>query len=275
LPGEDWDRALAGWQSVCGPFDALALYHRPQETRTGFAALLLREGRGVGFVRCHPDAARIESEFAILRGVYDAQPHSFRVAEPLAWVRLDPVSDTADSRHADPQRRASTDPQADHGGAWLMTRSLPNYPLAALRNPARRDAIAAEITEVLQNIPRDALPRPVGTPDHWTPAHGDLAPWNIRTSPTGTIWVIDWEDVRYAPPGADHLFGVLSAHTTFGFALPARPDAEVLDWIERLIRARGDATGQLTDSDERLLVAITATRHASTAAARNRPRGAS
>jgi hypothetical protein len=47
--------------------------------------------------------------------------------------------------------------------------------------------------------------RPAGTPGHWRGGHGDLTPWNLRHSGTGT-WLIDWEDAGWLPPGSDEVY---------------------------------------------------------------------
>ncbi|MFT4295306.1 MAG: hypothetical protein QM582_07830 [Micropruina sp.] len=210
LPDPEWRDLLEQWQSVVGSFDDLVLYRRPQAGRAGFAALLLRDGRGVGFARFHPEPTRIEREFALMTSVYAAKPSSFGVARPLARGRL------------------------DEGGGWLVNESLPNYPLGAVRDPAVRNRVADEIGEVLAVV----LPRGDDVPAHWRPAHGDLAPWNLRTLLRGTVRVIDWEDACYAPPGVDRLYGALTAHTTFGTPLPSSAPGEAIDWVTTLIVGR-------------------------------------
>ncbi len=47
-----------------------------------------------------------------------------------------------------------------------------------------------------------SLERPDSVPDHWTPCHGDLAPWNLRRTPFG-LALFDWEATGYAPAGFD------------------------------------------------------------------------
>lgn len=222
LPDDAWDELLQAWSNYVGAFDRLTLYRRPQAGRSGFAALLLRAGRGVGFARYHPDAERVQSEFGILSGVYAAQPESFSVARPVASGQLE-------------------------SGAWLLNESLPNYPLGAVRTARTRELVADEIGVVLAQV----MPRPEGTPEHWQPAHGDLAPWNLRTLLSGAVRVIDWEDACYAPPGVDRLYGSLTAHTTFGMPMPAAAPAEAIDWILTLVRSR--AGTELGDADQVVL----------------------
>jgi len=219
LPDPEWADVLAAWRRSCGHFDNLVLYRRPQVGRTGFAALLLQRGRGIGFARFHPDAGRIEREFTIIQGVHDSVPASFRVARPIATGRV-----------------AS-------GGAWLLSASLPNYPLGSVRKPAVRERVADEIGEVLSAV----IPRPQTVPADWLPAHGDLAPWNLRTLLSGAVRVIDWEDAGYAPPGLDRLYGALTAHSTFGSPLPASAPAGALQWLSNRLRHRASEASDGAD----------------------------
>jgi hypothetical protein len=209
LPADEWESLQDAWRGHVGRFDGVALYRRPQAGRAGFAALLLDRGRGVAFARVHPDAARVANEAAVLEIVHRARPRSFRVARPIA-------SDL-------------------HGeDAWLLTTSVPNYPLGAVRRADTRALVARELSDILL----DALPRPAGIPAHWVPAHGDFTPWNLRTELSGAVRVIDWEDAGYAPPGVDVLYGGLTAHETFGTPLPIVTTAEARDWIDDLLSAR-------------------------------------
>ena len=49
------------------------------------------------------------------------------------------------------------------------------------------------------------LPRPEGTPDSWTPQHGDLSPWNLRRTSRG-LTLYDWEGCTWAPPDTDRAY---------------------------------------------------------------------
>ncbi len=42
-------------------------------------------------------------------------------------------------------------------------------------------------------------------------SQGDFAPWNVRRLASGTIAVIDWEDVRPSPAAADELWNVVTS----------------------------------------------------------------
>lgn len=207
-PTDEWQELVGAWADETGGFDQIALYHRPQPGRTGFSALLLRRGRGVAFARVHPDEARVTHEYAVLSHIHASEPSTFRVAQPIAWGRVASAS-------------------------WMLTTSVPNYPLGAVRRAATRQRVSDELTAILD--PR--LTRPPGTPEHWVASHGDFTPWNLRTD-RGRVIVIDWEDAGFAPPGTDLLYGDLTAHTTFGSRLPATAPAEAADAIEQMLRAR-------------------------------------
>ncbi|MCW3158758.1 hypothetical protein [Micropruina sonneratiae] len=219
LPQDQWQQVLAELRSHTGSFDSLVLYRRPQRGRTGFAALLLREGAGVGFARFHPDAGRIEREFRIVSGIHAARPQSFDVARPIASGRV------------------------DEGGAWLLSESLPNYPLGAVRDAGQRDRVADELADLLAAV----VDRDDATPAHWRAAHGDLSPWNLRTLLSGAVRVIDWEDAGFAPPRADRIYGALTAATTFGAPPPSSAPGETIDWLQQLIVARGRGTADAAD----------------------------
>jgi hypothetical protein len=49
------------------------------------------------------------------------------------------------------------------------------------------------------------LPRPAGTPDDWTPQHGDLSPWNLRRTARG-LALYDWEGCTWAPANTDRAY---------------------------------------------------------------------
>lgn len=222
-----WGELLAQWRSHVGSFDAVALYLRPQAGRVGFSALLLDRGRGVAFSRVHPDPDRVEKEFHVLEALTAARPTTFRVARPLA------LGQTASS-------------------SWMLTSSVPNYPLGAVRKSSTRRVVAHEIGEMLSS----ALPRPAGVPAQWTAAHGDFSPWNLRTSLSGEVHVIDWEDAGFAPPGVDLLYGDLTAQATFGGPLPQTAPHEARTWLIDMLDERARERGSLSVEDERLRTAL-------------------
>jgi hypothetical protein len=111
LPEDEWTAVLRAWREAVGDFDSLAMYLRPQAGRTGFAALLLDRGRAVAFARVQADKGRVEREYLVMSHLSAARPSSFRVARPIS--------------------------QGEIGGSgWMLTSSVPNYPLGAGAQPA-------------------------------------------------------------------------------------------------------------------------------------------
>jgi hypothetical protein len=215
------------WREAFGSWDSAALYSRPQSARAGCALLLLRDGRGVGFVRITADGAKAAHEFAVMSGVHAARPSTFKIARPIGWG-------------------------AGTHWAWVGTQSVPNYPLGAVRRLRLRLAVTEEIDAILD----DVLPRGAHTPLHWRGSHGDLAPWNLRTGLSGVVRVIDWEDAGFAPPGVDILYGGLTSALTFGTSMPSETSGEAADWVERMLTGRL-AVGEAPDSvNHRLLMAL-------------------
>lgn len=212
LSEDNWGALLHEWGEHVGLIDSIALYHRPQAGRIGFSALLLRGGRGVGFARVSTERTRIAHEATIVRALNEAGPRTFQVANLL-----------------------SSNVSAEFG--WMLSESVPNYPLGAVRRASTREAVVSELSEILDGT----MDRPAGTPAHWVPAHGDLAPWNLRTRLNGDVQVIDWEDAGYAPPGVDLLYGALTAHVAMGTRLPDRAEAEARAWVDDLLTQRIDS----------------------------------
>ncbi len=204
-----WEHFTAEWIEAFGRWDSAALYRRPQASRSGCSLLLLRDGRGVGFVRITTDAQRAEREFTVMSSVWAARPASFAIARPVGVGH-------------------------SSGLSWVGSESVPNYPLGAVRKPAVRERVAAEIADILDT----ALTRSDAIPSAWRGSHGDLSPWNLRTELTGRVRVIDWEDAAFAPAGVDSLYGAVTAHLTFGTPLPSKADGAAAGWIESVVEKR-------------------------------------
>ena len=204
-----WRELSNEWEPLIGDIDAAALYTRPQSERHGWSALLFRRGIAIAFARVDPDWTRIRSEFEVLNLVHAAKPRTFQVVRPIG-------AGQAGSR------------------SWMLSTSVPNYPLGAVRKRATRSRVATEISEILSV----RLPRPDGVPAHWTPAHGDFSPWNTRTQLSGVVRVIDWEDAGYAPPGLDDLYGDVTAFATFGGERPRPTIPETRAWLRQRLERR-------------------------------------
>lgn len=230
VPGE---RVL--WEAPGGPglwtalraslpaFDELAVYSRPQASRTGMAVLLLRASRPVGFLKLREDPAELDREQRALSAFPDGTAETFRVPRVLDRGEV-------------------------AGLHWLLITAMPPRPAA----PAWRTPVGPLLADVRNHLGR-VLDRPAGTPEHWEPMHGDLTAWNLRRNGRGLPWLIDWEDASWAPPGADLSYyrasnvaafgrpprGAAMGGTTAGEAAPGHTEAASF-WLDRL-RVRSDA----------------------------------
>jgi hypothetical protein len=92
--------------------------------------------------------------------------------------------------------------------------------------PDELDALLADL--------RDSMGE---APDGLVAAHGDLTPWNLRTTPKGRRVLFDWEHRTYAPAGYDLVrFLLASGDGPARFtALPASRRAEAAPAIDALI----------------------------------------
>lgn len=228
VPSPTWERFIDEWRSLFGAWDSVALYRRPQSHRSGFALLLLRNGRGVGFVRVATSREAVHKEFEVMSGVHLARPKTFRIARPVGWGAV------------------------DDEWAWLATESLPNYPMSAVRRADVRANVTSEISDILD----DVLVRGSHTPSHWRGSHGDVAPWNLRTEWDGAVRVIDWEDAGFAPPGVDELYGALTAYVTFGDPPEVSTSEETATWLAEALSARRHDSEGRDSINNRLLSAL-------------------
>lgn len=169
---EDWEAMIEVWAEWFEPFDKMVLYRPPQADRTGFAALLLKEGRGVGFVKC-----RREWDFAGEANLIEAVAGARSFTTPkVVGVSTGPVWSTM-------------------GLTALQSR------LHSARLPRAPVAVAEEVSGLLDHI----LPGDPGN-THWEVIHGDMGPWNLRYHRDIGPILFDWELGRRAPPGADIVF---------------------------------------------------------------------
>jgi hypothetical protein len=210
-PGEpDRWRELA---ARLGPFDEMAVYERPQASRQGVAAILLRSGRPVGFLKLRADRAELDREAQALEAFPSGQASAFRVPRLL-------------------------DRDTTAGWHWMVIEAMPPRPA----RPAHRPDVD-EIVDDLQRHLASVLPRPAGTPGHWLPMHGDLTPWNLRKCGPGLPWLIDWEDASWAPPGADRVYFAATRTAVFGTAPETARPAEAIEFWLRRVACRCDSDG--------------------------------
>jgi hypothetical protein len=220
----------ADWRQEFGRWDSIALYRRPQTTRSGCALVLIREGKSLGFVRVTTSATRARHEFDVMLGVHSASPETFRIARPLAWG-------------------------SEGAWGWLATESVPSYPLAAVRNSRDRDPVVREIGAILES----SLPRPDDVPPHWVGSHGDLSPWNLRLQRRRVVRVIDWEDAAFAPPGSDAVYAAATAAATFSLPFAVEGvEQEAVDWVRSVVEARRSPVESAHSANNRVLALLDA-----------------
>jgi hypothetical protein len=204
-----WD----AWAALIGRVpDAIAVYHRPQAERTGLT-LLLCAGRSSALVRVRQDPGSLTLEREISTAAEAARPAAFRVPRLLGAGEVD-------------------------GWSWV------GYELIARRphRPVRRTVPG--LTDQISALVESVVPRPAGVPPHWRGSHGDLTPWNLRRSHTGT-WLIDWEDACWAPPGADEVYfrataAALGRRTVSAMAVPDEHVEALEYWAEDVRRRPRD-----------------------------------
>jgi len=187
--------------------DGAAIYERPQAQRTGFGVLLLRHDRPVAFVKVLSGGGCSATTWRALQALADRPVRSCNVPRPLA--------------------RGSFD-----GWSWMATSAIPELPHRPAHGPPIR-RITSDISDRL----RPTMDR-TGVPDHWEPMHGDLAPWNLRRVGPRSLWLLDWDDVGWGPPGADAVyFEATSSVVRRRPPVPGSAPEETLRfWVERVER---------------------------------------
>jgi len=174
---EAFERLWAEWTSLMGGrIDGFAAYERAQPTRTGLALLLCSGDRSV-FVRVQDDGDGLELDRRLSAAAVTARPASFRVPAVEGGGEID-------------------------GWHWLAYEPLSSRPHVPLRPST---GVLADITSDVTHLVESVLERTADVPDHWRGAHGDLTPWNLRRAGR-TTWLIDWEDMTWAPPGTDEVY---------------------------------------------------------------------
>lgn len=227
MEAERWEAVCEAWRRDIGAFDAVAVYERPQASRSGVSALLLQDGRPRAFVKLRQEGARLELSERVLTALAAAPSRHFHAPAPLA-------SGTED------------------GWDWLALSPMPLFPHRPPRHPP-----LARLVEDLQDRLAPVLDDEA-VPSHWRPMHGDLTPWNLRRVGPWALWLLDWEEVGWGPPGADEVYYAATASVLLG-SRPTPPPAgteAIRFWRSRVgARPSGDFDRVLNDA----LVGILAT----------------
>jgi hypothetical protein len=171
---DEWHALLARWRRSVSDFDSFAVSFRGGADG-GVRVLLLLGGEARAVAKVHSAKShRCGREELALTLMAESRPRTFGVPRIVASGRE---------------------------GEWryLLLRPLPPGIHRVADNPPLT-RIVAEIHTGLSG-----LPRPEDAPRHWNPMHGDLAPWTLRHAADGGLVILDWEEVAWAPPGADEV----------------------------------------------------------------------
>jgi RIO-like serine/threonine protein kinase len=201
-----WNEILAEIGRSIGNVSEFAIYERRQSGRQGFGMLLFQDHLPVAFMRVNVgDKARIAREYTALRHLTNATPTSFRYPKPIAMGQIGEFSFLLTSALQPGRHRV-----ADNAPITLVTKEINN----ALAN----------------------LARPATIPPHWLPMHGDFTPWNLRASPDGELFLYDWENVGWGPPGADEVLYQAVTAVAFRRKMPVTEFVEACNfWHERAV----------------------------------------
>jgi hypothetical protein len=213
---------------VGGRVTGLAIYERLQPERRNLTLLVCAGKRSV-LVRVRSDRSSLERE-RLISGAAAARSLTTFHVPPL-------VGDGAAA-----------------GYHWVAYEAIAYRPHTPVQRAAPR--IFAEISDLVQSV----VARPADVPSHWSGAHGDLNPWNLRRGRRRT-WLIDWEDAGWAPPDADEVyFRAVLAALRPGPVSPSASDPahrEAARYWEKIVTERA-ASEQEQGLRERLLVALAA-----------------
>ena len=198
----EWDELTASWVDEIGPVKSVAQYQR-KDPRAGMLMLVTREGGSPLIVKVRHEGSRVVAEQRLLAALQDLDLGDIRVPEPFA--------------HG----------MTQHGLTWAAQRFVferPHQPVFRLEQ-TQLAVLAAGIAEAFV-----ALGWSETRGDGWSPAHGDLTPWNLRRDHQGRIWLIDWEDAAYLPPAADQTYLALTAATLLDTAAGSLDSDAVAHW---------------------------------------------
>ncbi len=199
---DEWSELVDSWQATLGPVTSVAAYSR-KDNRTGTTMLTCREGRPVALVKVRSRMDALAREQALLSTLRDPLSPSIHVPRALG---------------------AGT---TSTGLAWsaqefVFTRPhRPVMELAATEHDRLAEGMRAAFEQLGLRRTDDPADDPTGdTGLDTVPAHRDLTPWNLRRDHRGAVWLFDWEDAGWAPPGADADYLALTRAALRGGAAP-------------------------------------------------------
>ena len=207
---EEWTEMTRQWAALVGPVASFAVYRRREASRTGLTMIGVdARGRPLGVFKVRPTGGPLVAEQRALAAVHDAAPATFRAPRDLG--------------------------SGSHGAwHWSIQETVFTRPHAPVFVPP--PGIFDEIREIAGGLVE---------PGPGVPAHGDVAPWNLRRDHRGQVWLYDWENVGRFPPEADRTYLAVSARVLHGTPLPSDlPDEAVGYWRHVwLDRQRWEADG--------------------------------
>jgi len=179
---EEWSDLTDSWHETLGDVDSVAMYQR-RDPRAGVTMLACRGGVPVALIKCRHGGAGL-------------------AAEQQALARLEGRSVAGLSFPVPLGHGVSAE-----GVTWAAQEFVfrrPHRPVLSL-DQGQLDALSAAIAEACAGLDGEQ------PGDDMELAHRDLTPWNLRRDHRGKVWLIDWEDVGWAPRGADAGYLALAA----------------------------------------------------------------
>lgn len=200
-----WEALRDQWADALGQADGMAVYERPQASRSGFGVLLLRASRPVAFIKVREADPGLAQAACVLAALEDSPSPYFHAPAPLGSGAVG-------------------------RWGWLAVSPMPSQPHRPARS-APVAAIAGDISHRLSGV-LDASEAPA----HWRPMHGDLTPWNLRRTGLRNLWLLDWEEAAFGPPDADAVYFGLTTAVLFRrrYAGPPASEEAVTYWRERI-----------------------------------------
>jgi hypothetical protein len=207
---QEWTELTRQWSALVGPVASFAVYRRREASRTGLTMIGVDgRGRPLGVFKVRPAGDPLVAEQRALAAVHEAAPRTFRAPR-----------DVGSGSHGD--------------WHWSIQETVFTRPHAPVFVPP------AGLFEEIRGIVGGLV-----EPGPGEPAHGDVAPWNLRRDHRGQVWLYDWENVGRLPPQADRTYLAVSARVLHGTPLPADLPAEAVGYWRQvwLDRQRWEADG--------------------------------
>lgn len=205
MQAEEWDALVARWRRWVSGFDTMAVAYRGG-AESGLRILLLRDGEPRAVAKVHSmESGRCGREEEALRLMAESRPRTFRVPGVMASGQ-------------------------EGGWCYLLLRPLP----AKIHRVPEAPPLTSIVGEIHTGL--SGLRRPDHAPHHWHAMHGELTPWTLRELPDGTLVLLDWEGVTWAPPGADEvLYKAAAAAITGRLPGPIHVREAVEFWRRRAL----------------------------------------